>query len=106
MSNKGQVAFESLILLLVIMTAAIVITGYYLQTHDDTAALATARTEALSQLVEKKGLYEIGQVKISHSGSATEVTIQVTPTTTLDTDSIENSIKQVTRFKEVNVTIN
>lgn len=52
--KKGQVAIESLILLLVIMSAAIYISGLYYQTHNTTMIYGIAR----NYLTEKANTFE------------------------------------------------
>lgn len=100
---KGQVAFESLFLLLVTLTAAIGITTLYFQTHDDTMALSIARTETLSQISLKKETFVIEYVQIEKSLTDTNLIIKINPTTTLDTDSIKNKIAASTKYKNINI---
>ena len=63
MKTKGQIAFESLLVLLMVISAVIMITTLYLQFHNETVALGYARTGALEELSnqEKNVVIEIDE---------------------------------------------
>jgi archaellum component FlaF (FlaF/FlaG flagellin family) len=54
---KGQVSFEALVIMLLVISAAISITTLYVQTSESTSALSIVRTELTKQASENK--YEI-----------------------------------------------
>jgi uncharacterized protein (UPF0333 family) len=105
MNQKGQVAFESLFLSLIVITAGIFITGYYLQLHQDTVALFTAKTEIMNQLNKTSFESSIDQLKIvkTADGNVT-LNIKISPTMNLDLNAIKEKIKGATTYK--NITIN
>jgi uncharacterized protein (UPF0333 family) len=98
MQKKGQVAFESIILMLVILTAAIAITSYYTQTHPDTLAISTAKTEALRQINLKNETTTIDYVQIIKTINDTNINIKTTPKTELDTTLIKKEIEKKTKY--------
>ncbi|MFA5931220.1 MAG: hypothetical protein WC821_02830 [archaeon] len=102
---KGQAAFESLFLLLIILTAAIAITSLYLQIHDDTMAMSVAKVETLNQLGLKKELIVIDYIKIEKSIVDTNLIIKLTPLTALDINSIKNKVLASTKYKSINILI-
>ena len=75
---KGQVAFESLFIVLVIMTAAIYITMLYMNTNEPTVATAIVRDELFSQALDMNSNVLLKYVHINRNASA------IPPTTTIE----------------------
>jgi predicted phage-related endonuclease len=104
MENHAQVAFESLFLTLVVISAGIFITGYYLQIHQDTVALFTAKTEVLNQINNTSKETTIDYLKISKSSTGDfNLNIKTTPKLTLDLNSIRDKVKENTTYQKVNI---
>ncbi|VVB74279.1 Uncharacterised protein [uncultured archaeon] len=94
MNKKGQIAFESLLILLVIMTGAIAITSFYMQTHGDTLAISAARTEVLRQIGEKNENIYIESIQMDKSLAGTIIiSIKTSPKKT-ETDFNKTTIIQ------------
>ena len=102
---RGQVAFESLFVLLIVLTAAIGIGSYYLQLHDDTMAISATRAETLNQLGAKNSNSIIESVKVVQTGADTNVIITLTPPTQLNTALISQKVAQVSRYKNASITV-
>jgi len=100
---RGQVAFESLVILLVVVTGAAAISSIYLQTHEDTLAISAARNEVLSQLSEKNTLVTIDFIKIEKSQTDTNLLIKTSPQTALNVDLVKQKIYSQTTFKNIKV---
>jgi uncharacterized protein (UPF0333 family) len=105
MNKKGQVAFESLLVLLVILTGAIAITGYYMQTHGDTLAITAAKTELLKQIGEKNENIYIESIRIEKN-PATTLIIKTIPTKTsadFDLTAIEQKAKTASAYSSITI---
>ncbi len=106
MSKKGQIAFESLLVLLVIMTGAIAITSFYMQTHGDTLAISAARTELLRQIGEKNESIYIETIQLNKS-SGTELLLTTTPkklATDFNSAAIKQKVEEASAYKNVTIT--
>ena len=102
---KGQIAFESLIVLLVAFTGAIAIGAYYIQTHDDTLAISAAKAETLSQIGAKNENIIIEYVRLEKTGSDANIIIKTTPKTSLDTVAIQQRVAQTSNYKTAIISI-
>jgi len=102
---KGQIAFESLVILLVIVTGAATISAIYLQTHEDTLTIDAARTQILEQLSKKKELITIDYVTLDKNLTTTTLAIKTTPRTALDTVAIQKKVYSLTDLKTINIRI-
>ncbi|MFA5125576.1 MAG: hypothetical protein WC462_01055 [archaeon] len=100
---KGQIALESLILILVVLTATILITGLYMQTHDNTMAISITREEILSQISTKKENIVIDYIKIENNLSSTDIIIKTTPLTSFNTEQIKQKIASMTKYQNPNI---
>lgn len=107
--NRGQVAIESLILLLVIMSATIYITSLYYQTHNNTLIYGLAR----NYLTEKSNSFD--EVVIIESlkleiGETNTLTIKTKPNTytysDFNADNLEEKIINNSYLEEITVIIN
>jgi uncharacterized protein (UPF0333 family) len=105
MEKKGQVAFESLILLLVILTAAIAILSYYTQIHPDTLAISAAKTEVLRQINLKNESITIDYVKMVKTTDDTNIKIKTTPKTVLDEALIQAEIEKNAKYTNLKINI-
>ena len=104
---KGQVAFESLFHLLIVMSMSILITSLYLQTQDDTLAIALAKNEVLSELSTKKETIIVDSVTLEKSGGIATINIKISPFTQgiIDTNAIQQKIAEKTKYKNANILI-
>jgi len=100
---KGQIALESLILILVVLTATILITALYMQTHDNTMAISIAREEILSQISTKKENIVIDYIKIENNLSSTDIIIKTTPLASFNTEQIKQKIASMTKYQNPNI---
>ncbi len=105
MKNKGQIAFESLLVLLLVITSATLITTLYLQFHDETIALGYARIGALEELSKQKETIIIEKISIQRIGLTPTITIKLDREVTLDTTKIANIIQANTALKNVQVQV-
>ncbi|MFA6268792.1 MAG: hypothetical protein WCW13_03895 [archaeon] len=96
---RGQVAFEGLLLLLVIITLASGIGALYMRTHNDTMAIAIAREEVLSQLSTKTTTNIIDYVQLEKEGPTINILIKITPRTTIDTEILKQKVKAATNYQ-------
>ncbi|MFA6064755.1 MAG: hypothetical protein WCW44_00610 [archaeon] len=106
MERNGQVAFESLFITLIVLSAGMLITNLYLQTHDDTIALSTAKTEILSQLGASNKEATIDSLKIvKNIQGDVNLNIKTTPRISLDLDLIKNKIKKATKYQSITINL-
>lgn len=77
---KGQVSFEALFILLIVLSSGIFITNLYLQTHDVTVAAIIARTDILQQLNSFDELIVLREVTVEsvNNGGVFEAEILIT----------------------------
>jgi hypothetical protein len=109
MNYKGQVAFESLILLVMIISASIYIGGLYFQTQDTTNAYLITRTLMIEELNSLKQTYTIDYLELI-TGENNILNIGTTPNTLtnsdIDVNKIEEKIIQETGFDNISIQIN
>ncbi len=107
MKTKGQIAFESLLVLLIVISAVIMITTLYLQFHNETVALGYARTGALEELSKQEKNIIIEKITVQKNATTSVITINVdkTPTIDINTIKIENMITTNTGLKNVQVLV-
>jgi len=106
MNKKGQIAFESLLVLLVIMTGAIAITSFYMQTHADTLAISAARTELLRQIGDKKESIYIETIQMNKSAGI-ELLITTTPkkqAADFNLVAIKQRVQDASSYQSVSIT--
>jgi hypothetical protein len=95
---RAQAAFETLVLVLVIMSAAAGISAIYIQTHNDTIAISMAKEEVLNQLATKDKLVTIDYIRIEKSITDKNMIIKLTPKTTLDISKIQQKISSAVNY--------
>ena len=105
---KGQISFEALVIMLLVITAAVSITTLYLQTSESTSAIAITRAEITRQASEKN--YEIVIEKVDLSkGNETIVNVQISNSgnTKIDFNStlIAEKIENETSFRNTRIII-
>jgi len=104
MERHAQVAFESLFLTLVVISAGVLITGLYIQTHDDTIALITAKTEVMNQINASSQEATIDSLKLVKSVQGDiNLNIKTTPKIDLNLILIQNKIKENTKYSTIKV---
>lgn len=105
---KGQVAIESLVLVLVIISATIYFTGLYYQTHNTTISIGIARNALVEQANSFEELVIIQSIK--KDTITNTIFVQTSPSTYTNTDfdleKIKQKIIQNTEFEEINIEIN
>lgn len=107
--NRGQVAFESLILLLVIISATIYITGLFFSTQDTTIAYSIARTRLVEQASssEKDFVIDTINLEINQTNNLYITTIpQNIKNNDFNLNIIEEEIVNNTSFNEIIMKIN
>ena len=106
---KGQVSFESLILLVFIITVTAYIGSLYLQTHDTTLATAIIRSELSAQINSLDGDFIISQIEFTKNTSPT-FDINTIPNTLDDTNfdltTVETLVNNATKFSGTVININ
>jgi hypothetical protein len=105
---KGQVAFESLFLFLVIISAGTFVTMLYLQTHVETNLYASLRTELTKQSNDFDELVIINKISFSKTENILEV--KTSPDTLsagdFDTIAIQAVITQHTNLSSTQILFN
>ena len=105
MNNKGQIAFESLLVLLLVITSATLILSLYLQFHDETAALGYAKIEALEEISKQNENIIIEKINLTKNGGVPTITIFLSQFADLNTTKIANTIKANTSLQNVQIQI-
>lgn len=105
MNKKGQTAFETLFLAVVVISSAILIVSLYTSISDDTIALSTARAETTRQLSMMTENIQIEKISLQKSGLSATINIDLTKATALNETEIQNKIKSATKFTDVTITI-
>ncbi len=109
MNKNGQVAFESLILLLVIISASIYISGLYYQTHNTTIVYGLVRNGLTEKINSFDEVIIIESIKLER-GATNKIIVKTSPSTytnnDFDLDDLELKILQNTNFDTVQILIN
>ena len=87
---KGQISFESLFIMLIVLSSGMYITNMYLQTHDITVATAIARTDFVEQVNSMESQVIIDEVKVYSSENESGLEADVFVTTYPSSVSEEN----------------
>jgi uncharacterized protein (UPF0333 family) len=98
---KGQIAFESMLLLLIVITSVSLITSLYFQIHDETLAIAYARIGTLEEI--HKSNEEILIEKISYEKNPPTIKIKLNKLIQINTNKIKEVIEQQTNIKNINI---
>ena len=108
MNHKGQTAFETLFLFVIVITAAIVTLSVYESINDSTIALSIARAETTNQLAMNPENIQIDHIVLNQTGQnpTIEIYLSEMPSPLLNTATIVNKIKANTAYKTVTVTVN
>ena len=106
MNNKGQTAFETILVFLIITTAAVLILTLYTSINDDTSAMSIARAETNKQLAMKNENIQIVKIEMSKSPADTNLDITLDKNTALDTSIIKDQIIARTTLKNLRININ
>lgn len=103
---KGQIAFESLLVLLVVITLAVLFTTMYTQIHDETLAIGYARTETLSQIASQNSDSIIEKVYIQKTQISSKIIIVLNTPTQIDTEKIKSIIETKTNLRNFQIDVN
>ncbi|MFA6320087.1 MAG: hypothetical protein WCX66_04140 [archaeon] len=98
---KGQIAFESMLLLLIVITSVSLITSLYFQIHDETLAITYARIGTLEEI--NKSNEEILIEKISYEKNPPTIKIKLNKLIQINTNKIKEVIEQQTNIKNINI---
>ena len=106
---KGQVSFESLVLLLVIISGTAYIGSLYLQTHDTTIATSIIRSDLSAQINSIDGDFIISQIEFEKNPD-TNFEIKTIPNTLDNTNfnliKTSKLVEDSTNFSNVPININ
>lgn len=105
MNQFGQLAFESLLVLLIILSSASLIVTLYLQFHDETIALGYARTGAIEELSKQNENIIIEKINLTRKLGIPTITITLDRLAFIDTTKIENTIKSNTALENIKVEV-
>jgi hypothetical protein len=105
MNQRGQIAFESLLILSIILTFTILILSLYTQIHDETVALEYARIGALEELSKQKENIIIEKIEIQRKEQIPIITITLDQNATINSTLIENMIKENTSLKNIKIEV-
>ena len=108
---KGQTSFEALFILLIIISATITITTYYIQTSDVTVATALVRNDLTTQVNSFKDPTFVSRVNITlNSTQDANVEIETNPTTVRPADfnwvGLNSTVLRSTNIKSLSVKVN
>lgn len=109
---KGQVAFESLFIVLVVLSAAIFITTLYLNTNETTVSAAIIRDELFSQTLDMNTNVLLTYLHIEKNNGVGIPTIEVTtdPNTIRSADFnwtlVKNKLSKVTTLSNFWTNVN
>ena len=106
MNPKGQTAFESLLVLLLVITSATLILSLYLQFHDETVALGYAKLGALEELSKQNENIIIEKISLTKNMGVPTITIFLSQFYDINKTNIENTIKENTALKNIQIQIN
>lgn len=101
---KGQIAIESMLLLLIVITSTALITSLYFQIHDETFALTYARIGVLEEInkIDSELIIE----KISFEKKQTpKITIKLNKPIQINTEKIITVINEQTNIKNLTIQI-
>jgi hypothetical protein len=115
--ENGQISFESLFIMLIVLSSAMYITNLYLQTQDVTVATIIARTDLLQQINSMEQKITLGELKIIVTNNLdvfeSEISVSTNPSTLTVQDFDEtklnetkNKIINATKFSNVTFKIN
>jgi hypothetical protein len=103
---KGQVAFESLFLMLIIISSAVAITTLYLQSHQENIALTLTKEETIKQLNSKDSYSVIKKLTIDKtSASDININVYLDPVVPIDTGLIKTKVLSKTTYNSLNINI-
>lgn len=105
MNQHGQLAFESLLILLIVLSSASVILSLYLQLHDETVALEYARIGTLEELSKQNKNVIIEKIQLQKKDQIPTITITLDQNAIINSTSIENTIKLNTSLKNVKIEV-
>ena len=113
-NHRGQAAVESLLVLLIIITAVIFILGLYSQTHDNTIGISIVRTEVTSLANSMDELVLIKQVYLMRGNNGENIFVIITDPANLtenefgstNLNAISEKIVASTRLKNITFQIN
>lgn len=105
--QRGQVAIESLILVLVIMSSTIYLGSLYYQTHNTTMAIGLARNTIVEQANSLEELIIVESIKFDPIINNMIITIKSETHSQADfnIEEIQNKIIKNTSFKEIQIEI-
>ena len=105
MNLKGQIAFESLLVILVVITSASLVVPLYLQFHDETAALGYARIGALEELSKQNENIIIEKISLTKVEQDKTITIFLSQFADINKTRIENTIKENTPLQNIQIQV-
>ena len=105
MNQHGQLAFETLLVLLIVLSSASVILSLYLQMHDETMALEYARIGTLEELSKQNENVIIEKIQMQKKEQVPTITIILDQNAIINSTSIENTIKANTSLKNVKIEV-
>lgn len=106
---KGQVAFETLFIFIIIMTSAIFITSLFIQTNEAIVSESLARNAITEQaaLQGKKIIIEsVSFEKTTNTKITITVMCEEIQETIFDPEKIEEMIEEKTSFRNIEIVIN
>ncbi len=105
MNHYGQLAFESLLILLIVLSSASIILSLYLQLHDETLALEYARIGTLEELSKQSNNVIIEKIELQKKNQIPTITIMLDQNAIINSTAIENTIKENTSLKNIKIEV-
>jgi uncharacterized protein (UPF0333 family) len=105
MKTRGQIAFESLLVLLVVITTATMITTLYIQIHNETMAINYARTATLEELSAQSSDTVIEKIFFQKSTTSPKIIITLSKNTQINTEKIREIIQAKTSIQNLEVLV-
>jgi uncharacterized protein (UPF0333 family) len=106
MQQKGQASFETLLVMLVVLSITIFLSSYYLAIHEDTVAISAARNAVLEQINQKTEEITIEYVKIVKTQTEIQINIKLSETTSINTEAIKNKVLEKANYDKDKLVIN
>lgn len=103
--EKGQIAFESLLILFAILTGAVAITGLYLTTHEESMVFFAAKAELTNQMATKKDESFVLGMDINKIAGVKTLIVSLNKPTDINTILVQAAIEKYAKLKNFPIVI-
>ena len=107
---KGQLSFELLLILLLILSLSIYVSNLYLSTHDTTMAYTIIRDDLTAQINSFEKLASVETIQLINTGNNNNFYVTTAPSSLNEEDfnllSTKEKVESSTKFSNITITIN